>query len=121
MRGTTSGRSVGGSFRWWRLAHVNRALGAHKGAFPSLGLQPRRHDVTLHIGKPLLVELVHLRTNFGTSGVAAALRRVHLDVQRRGLISHTISLCVAVPTSGYYSNRPPLPSSLRVYSYSIPT
>src|SRR5712671_2743531 len=99
MRGTTSGRSVGGSFRWWRLAHVNRALGAHKGAFPSLGLQPRRHDVTLHIGKPLLVELVHLRTNLGTSHVAAALRHVHLDVQRRGLISHTISLLVSSTAS----------------------
>src|SRR5882762_5444974 len=99
MRRTTSGGSVGGSFRWWRLAHVNRALGALKGAFPSLGLQSRRHDVTLHIGKPLLVELVHLRTNFGTSGVAAALRHVHLDVQRRGLIGHTISLLVSSTAS----------------------
>src|SRR5882724_6387364 len=106
----SNGRSAG-SFRWWRLAHVNRALGTHKGAFPGLALQPRRHDVALHIGKPLLVDLVYLRTNFGTGGVAAALRHIHLDVQRHGLIGHTLSLCVAVSTPGYYLNNPPLPSS----------
>src|SRR5882757_7906208 len=110
-----NGRSAG-SFRWWRLAHVNRALGTHKGAFPGLALQTRRHDVALHIGKPLLVDLVYLRTNFGTRGVAAAFRHIHLDVQRHGLIGHTPSLCVAVATPGYYLNEPP-PSLFGVDPY----